>query len=113
MAGYLTYQQMLDVLDDMAAKFPNLITVKAVVSDTNLTWEGRPLWYVKISDNPNTDEPEKEVLYTALHHAREPNSLSQMIFYMWYLLENYDTNPEIQYLVNNLDLYFIPCVKPA
>lgn len=112
MAGYLTYQQMLDVLDDMAAKFPNLITTKAVVSDTNLTWEGRPLLYVKISDNPNADEPEKEVLYTALHHAREPNSLSQMIFYMWYLLENYDTNPEIQYLVNNLEMYFIPCVNP-
>lgn len=113
MAGYLTYDQMLDVLDDMAVKFPNLITTKAVVSDTIVTWEGRPLWYVKISDNPNTDETEeKEVLYTALHHAREPNSLSQMIFYMWYLLENYATDPEIQHLVNNLELYFIPCVNP-
>jgi hypothetical protein len=113
MAGYLTYDQMLDVLDDMAAKFPNLITAKAVVSDTILTWEGRPLWYVKISDTPNVDEAdEKEVLYTALHHAREPNSLSQMIFYMWYLLENYATDPEIQHLVNNLEMYFIPCVNP-
>lgn len=112
MAGYLTYQQMLDVLDDMAAKFPNLITLKKVVSDTIVTWEGRPLWYVKISDNANTDEDEKEVLYTALHHAREPNSLSQMIFFMWHLLENYPTDPEIQYLVNNLELYFIPCINP-
>ena len=112
MAGYLTYQQMLDVLDDMAAKYPNLITAKAIVSDTNLTWEGRPLLYVKISDNANVDEGEKEVLYTALHHAREPNSLSQMIFYMWYLLENYATDPEVKYLVDNEALYFIPCVNP-
>lgn len=112
MAGYLTYSQMLDVLDDMAAKFPHLITARAAVSDTIVTWEGRPLWYVKISDNPNVDEDEAEVLYTSLHHAREPNSASQLIFYMWYLLENYATNPEIQYIVDNEELYFIPCVNP-
>ncbi len=112
MAGYHTYQQMLDVLDDMAAKFPNLITPRAVVSDTILTWEGRPLWYVKISDNANVYEGETEVLYTALHHAREPNSLSQMIYYMWYLLENYDTDPTVKYIVDNEELYFVPCINP-
>lgn len=112
MAGYLTYQQMLDVLDDMAAKYPNLISPRAIVSDTNLSWEGRPLWYVKISDNPGAAEPERQVLYTSLHHAREPNSMSQMIFYMWYLLENYAGDPEIKHLVDNLELYFIPCVNP-
>ena len=112
MAGYHTYQQMLDVLDDMAAKFPNLITARAAVSDTIVTWEGRPLWYVKISDNANVKENETEILYTALHHAREPNSASQMLFYMWYLLENYATDPEIKYIVDNEELYFIPCVNP-
>jgi hypothetical protein len=112
MGGYHTYQQMLDVLDDMAAKFPNLITTKKPVSDTIVTWEGRPLWYVKISDNANVDEDETEVLYTALHHAREPNSASQLLFYMWHLLENYTIDPEIQYIVNNEELYFIPCINP-
>ncbi|MFL5753668.1 MAG: M14 family zinc carboxypeptidase, partial [Bacteroidia bacterium] len=47
-----------------------------------------------------------------LHHAREAESLSQLIFYMWYLLENYNTDPEIAYLVNNLEIYFVPCVNP-
>lgn len=112
MAGYHTYSQMLAVLDDMAAKFPNLITVKKPVSDTILTWEGRPIFYVKISDNPNVDEDEPQVLYTALHHAREPNSASQMLFFMWSLLENYATDFEIQALVNNEELYFVPCVNP-
>ncbi len=31
---------------------------------------------------------------------------------MWYLLENYETDEEIQYLVNNTQMYFIPCVNP-
>ncbi|MFK5983246.1 MAG: M14 family zinc carboxypeptidase, partial [Flavobacteriaceae bacterium] len=51
-------------------------------------------------------------LYSAIHHAREPASLSQLIFYMWYLLENYDSNPEIQSIVNNTELYFVPVVNP-
>ncbi|MBL7827335.1 MAG: immune inhibitor A [Saprospiraceae bacterium] len=68
--------------------------------------------YVKISDNDAADEPEREVLYTALHHAREPNSASQMIFFMWYLLENYPSKPDIKALVDNLEMYFVPCVNP-
>ena len=67
---------------------------------------------MKISDNPNTDEPEPEVLYTALHHAREPESLSQLIYYMWYVLENYATDPEVQALVDNTEMYFAPCINP-
>lgn len=112
MSGYFTYQEMLDILDDMKDKYPNLITSRAPVSDTLVTHEGRPLWYVKVSDNPNANEPEPEVLYTALHHAREPNGLSQMIFFLWHLLENYAQDPQIQYIVNNAELYFIPCVNP-
>lgn len=111
MGGYYKYQEFLDELDAMASQYPNLITVKAPISDT-LTIEGRPLYFVKISDNPNTDEPEEEVMYSAIHHAREPASLSQLIFYMWYLLENYDTSDEVQYLVNNLEMYFVPMVNP-
>ena len=106
------YQEMLDELDDMAAQYPNLITVKSPIS-TFLTWEGRPIYHVKISDNPSTSEgSEPKVLYTAIHHAREPMSMSQTIFYMWYLLENYATNEEIQYLVNNTEMYFVPCINP-
>ena len=67
---------------------------------------------VKISDNPDVDEAEPEILYTALHHAREPQSMMQMIYFMYYLLENYNTNPSVQYIVNNRELYFIPVVNP-
>jgi PKD repeat protein len=39
-------------------------------------------------------------------------ALMETIFYMWYLLENYGTNDEVTYLVNNLQLYFVPCINP-
>jgi hypothetical protein len=111
-AGFYNYQDMLDALDEMAAQYPNLITVKAPISSF-LTHENRPIYHVKISDNPSVDEStETKVLYTAIHHAREPLSMSQLIFYMWYILENYDSSEEIQYLVNNTEMYFVPCMNP-
>jgi hypothetical protein len=113
MAGFFTYDEMLDILDSMRLLYPDLISSRQIVSPSIITHGGRPIYWLRLSDNPDTDETtEPEVLYTALHHAREPNGLSQMIYYLWYLLENYDTDPEIKYLVDNTELYFMPCLNP-
>lgn len=111
MGGYLTYDELLAVLDSMVAKYPNLITPKMQIGES-VSIEGRPIWHLRLSDNPLVDEDEPELLYTALHHAREPNSLAQMVFYIWYLLENYETDAEVKYLVDNTEMYFIPVVNP-
>ena len=112
MGGYLKYDEMLSELDDMAQQFPSLITVKSQIS-TYVTFENRPIYHVKISDNPNTNETgEPNILYSAIHHAREPLSLSETIFFMWYLLENYGVNDEVTYLVDNTQLFFVPCLNP-
>ncbi len=113
MGGYFTYAQMLQILDSMALLFPNLITIKKPASSTLVSREGRPLYVVKISDNPNLDEAnEPKVLYTALHHAREPLSMSQLIMFMYYVLENYATNSQIKYILDNSQMYFMPCLNP-
>jgi carboxypeptidase T len=111
MAGFYTYQEFIAEIDAMAVAYPNLITAKSPIS-TFTTHEGRPVYWLRISDNPNVDEAENEVLYSALHHAREPASLSQLIFYMWYLLENYGTNDEVTYLLDNTEMYFVPMLNP-
>lgn len=109
MGGYMTLAEVNAELDTLKNLFPNLITSKQIIGYTN---EDRPIYMVKISDNPEVDENEPEVLYTALHHAREPQSMMQMFYFMYYLLENYNTNSTVNYLVNNRELYFIPVVNP-
>ncbi len=111
MGGFYTYTEMLSELDDMAAQYPNLITTKSPISNFQ-TFEGRSIYWVKISDNPNSNEAEPEMLYDAIHHAREPAAMQQLIYYMWFLLENYATNAEVQSIVNNTELYFIPVLNP-
>ena len=111
MGGYHTYQEMLGILDQMAAMYPNIFKAREPITTAYTTHEGNPIYWIKISDNPTIDEDEPEVFYNALHHAREPNSLSQMIFYLWYVLENYETDDYIKHLVDNTEMYFIPCIN--
>ncbi|MBI9069459.1 MAG: immune inhibitor A [Salinivirgaceae bacterium] len=111
MGGFLTYSQVMDEFDDMKSLYPNLISERAVI-DTFKTFEGRNLHWVRISDNPNTNEDEPEILYNGVHHAREPIGVQQMVYYMWYLLENYETDAEIKAIIDNTELYFIPIVNP-
>ncbi len=109
MGGYYTYAEINAQLDSMRARFPNLISVK---SSIGATLGGRQIYSVKISDNPDVSENEPRALYTSLTHAREPAAMMGVIYYMYYLLENYNTNPSVKYLVDNREIYFIPCVNP-
>lgn len=111
MGGYFRYDEMLFIMEWMKDLYPELVSKMDTIRGYK-THDGNVITYLKISDFPAIDENEPELLYTALHHAREPNSLSQMIFYMWYLLENYYKNPEIKYLVDHTEMYFVPCVNP-
>ncbi|MFV8367585.1 M14 family zinc carboxypeptidase, partial [Flavobacterium sp. XS1P27] len=111
--GCFTYTGMAAELDKMRLLYPNLISVKANASPTNqMTSEGRPVYYVKISDNPDTNETEPQVLYTGMTHSREVSSLMNQIYFMWYVLENYSTDPFLKNLVDNTEMFFIPVVNP-
>ncbi len=111
MGGFYTYDEYLTVLDSMHILYPNLISTSKPINNY-LTYDGNPLLWVKISDNPEIDENEPKVLFTALHHAREPISLTQMVYFMWYILENYGKNKEISALINRSELFFVPIVNP-
>lgn len=124
MAGCLTYSEVLAQLALMQSEYPSLITVitdaspgtkthgNSYNSQGQDTWVGQPIYYVKISDNPNIDEPEPEALYTGMTHSREVNSMMNLMYFMWYLLENYDTDSGVKNLIDNRELYFIPVVNP-
>ncbi|MEL6943221.1 MAG: M14 family zinc carboxypeptidase, partial [Bacteroidota bacterium] len=109
--GFYTYSEVLAQLDEMKTLFPNLITDKFSIG-TSI--EGRTIWAVKISDNPDTDESASEaaVYYDALTHAREPASMATTINFMFHLLENYGSDSEATYLINNREIFVVPVVNP-
>ena len=111
MGGFHTYAEVVQVLDSMKLLYPTLITAKQNIGTSH---ENRTIWAVKISDNPNVNESATEpaIHYDALHHAREPMGMSVSLYYMYWLLENYGTDPEATYLVNNRVIFFVPVVNP-
>ena len=111
MGGYYTPAEVLNELDSMYFFYPNIISQKAQAG-TALTVEGNKVYYVRISNHPGQTTGKPKIFYNSLIHAREPMGMQQLMFFMWYLLENYGTDPEVKYLVDNLELYFIPLENP-
>ncbi|MEZ4771790.1 MAG: M14 family zinc carboxypeptidase [Bacteroidia bacterium] len=111
MSGYHTWAEAIAQLDSMRANFPDIISPKIQIGTSV---EGRPIWAVKISDHPvlNESATEPGVYFDALTHAREPLSLEAILYYMWWLLENYNQNPEATRLVNSREIFFVPVVNP-
>lgn len=109
MGGFYTLSEIYSRLDSMSNRYPHIITQKFQIGRSI---ENRPIYAIKISDNPNIAENEPQVQLNSLIHAREPAAMMALMYFMYYLLENYGTNPEVTYLVNNREIYFIPCINP-
>jgi murein tripeptide amidase MpaA len=50
MGGYYTFNEIEEHLDEFHTNYPELITEKISLGQT---LEGRDIWMVKVSDNPN------------------------------------------------------------
>ena len=109
MGGHYTLQEMEAILDAFALQHPTRCSAKTSIGTTI---QGRPIWMVKISDNVGSDEGEPEVLFDALHHAREPLSMGTTLLFMDELLSGYGTDAEATFVIDERELYFIPCVNP-
>ena len=85
MGGYYTYDEIVERLNDIQNTFPDLTNLVPI----GITLEGRDIWAIKLSDNADSDEDEPEVLYTGLHHAREPMSYMNLFYFMDWLFIQY------------------------
>jgi carboxypeptidase T len=109
MGCYPTFGEALAILDQMRAQYPALVAPRLSLGTTH---EGRDVWMVELSDNPGVDEGEAEALYTALHHAREPQGMATVLHFMWDLLARYGADPVATHLLQNRRLYFVPVLNP-
>lgn len=107
--AYHTYTEAIQAMDDLQAEFPALMTPKFSIGNT---LEGRPIYVYKISDFPMLDEDEPEVFFNAYIHAREAITFEIVYDLAQTLLEGYDTNELIPEIVNNREIFILPCVNP-
>ncbi|MEO6490950.1 MAG: M14 family metallopeptidase, partial [Ferruginibacter sp.] len=109
MGGYYTLDEMNAKMDALVLAYPNIVSKFSIGN----SYEGRPIWCLKISDSASIDEAgEAEVLYTGLQHAREAIGGTSLVFFMQYLAENYALDQRVTDLVNTRELFIIPCLNP-
>ena len=114
MGGNYTLSELEAELDTLHFLYPNIVSKKMSIGQSI---EGRDIWAIKVSDNVDinenvTVELEPLVLYTGLTHAREPLSMMNLIYFIRHLCENYNINKLETDLVNNREMWFVPCVNP-
>ena len=106
---YYTYEEAVAELDSLHARYPEIVSEKFSIGQSI---EGRQLWVVRISDNPEVDEDEPAVFLNATIHAREPGGVSTVFGFIHYLVRNYRVDPTVTWLINNRELYIEPVVNP-
>ncbi len=109
MGGYLTFDEIVASMDSLHASYPEIVSAKQSIG---LSYEGRNIWAFKISDNPNVEDGDPEVLYNSLIHAREPAAMMTLMHFAWSLAEKYNLDATMTYLVNKRQLWFIPVINP-
>lgn len=109
MGSYRTLDEIYSYIDSIQIENPSLVSNKVKIGETI---EGRDMWAFKISDNPNMDEDEPEVLYTAAIHSREVITPEVLMHFINYILNNYGFNHSLRNLINERELWFVLVVNP-
>jgi len=103
-----TYAQMTTELQNIANTYPAITRLYNLGQSV----QGRVLWGLKITDNPDTEENEPEVRICGLHHGNEYMSAELPLNLAFLLSQNYGINTSITHLVDNREIWIIPMVNP-
>ncbi|MFL5680000.1 MAG: M14 family metallopeptidase [Chloroflexota bacterium] len=102
------YAEMVSDIHAVAAAHPNIVQVFSI----GKSYEGRDIWAAKISDNVAVDENEPEILFDALHHAREHMTVEQALYLLHLLADNYATDSTVKTLVDGREVFIVFEVNP-
>ena len=108
-SGYHYHEEYVALMNTLAVQHPDIMQVQSI----GLTYEGREITAVKISDNPELREmDEPQVLFIGAHHANEKISYEVLIYFIDMVVNNYSHDTRITWLVNNRELWLVPMLNP-
>jgi len=102
------YTQLTEELQDIAEDYPDI----TALYDLGTSVQGRTIWGLKVTDNPDIEENEPEVRICGCHHGNEIMSVELPLNLAWHMVENYDSDQRIKDLVDNRETWIIPLVNP-
>ncbi len=105
---YPLYSELSDRITQFATSYPALCRVESIGQSV----EGREIWAVTVTGNPDTREPEPAVTLIATLHGNEPVGTVLLMELTEHLLENHGTDPRVTALVNHHEIRIVPLANP-
>jgi carboxypeptidase D len=108
LGAYHSYATMTTQLQGYAATYTNICRLYSIGQSE----QGRELWVLKITDNPDVEEEEPEVRYISTMHGDEPVGTEMCLYFIDMLLTNYTSDARLSNLVDNTDISIMPLMNP-
>lgn len=105
---YYTYDQYIDFMYETAQNFPEICSLYVA----GYSVQNREILFIKISDNPNQNNNKPKVKLISTIHGDEVVGYDMLIRFIQLLTSEYNTNPEINFLVNNTEFWINPLSNP-
>lgn len=74
--------------------------------------QGREIWFLKITDNPDMAELEPEFQYTSTMHGDEVTGMEICVRLARLLLDSYGSDPTLTSYVDNIEIWLCPLHNP-
>ncbi len=106
---WLDHNEVGERMQLMARTWPKFLTLTSMGD----SYGGRELWVMTINNPDTGPEMSKAGMFIEANvHGNEIQGGEICLYTIWYLMENYDRNPEIQRMVDERVFYIAPTVNP-
>ncbi len=115
---YHDHDEIVAIIQDLETQSNSKAEDIFRLEEIGLSYLGNPIYAVKFSDNPETEEDgEPDVVIDSGIHSREWLPVDSNITFIQYLFDAYYDNShhdhgEVQDLINNFEIWIIPMINP-
>lgn len=120
--GYRTYDDIVAELEDIADEYPDIVRLYNIgdswakiyteAGNDYYSNYAHDIWALKLTTEPDSLRDRPSVYYMGAHHAREPLSAEVTMDFLHYLLERIGEDEEVDFLIDNTEIWFFPLVNP-
>lgn len=114
--NYFALNEIYSEFDKLVDSYPQ--NIKKVIIGYSVQNNPIYCWQFNFTKSSETDK----VLFTGLHHSREPITASTLVYSADFLLENYfsggnqeyqkEIQKDVKFILDNFQIHFVPCLNP-
>jgi len=108
-SGFPSYEEANSLLQEFVEQHPNELTKQQI----GHSFEHRPIYAYVLGTKSGRQRHPPQVLLTSLTHAREPASLTVLLYFLGHLLDQFKAgDATASYILEMREIWLVPFVNP-